>query len=150
MFHRLKPALLICLLFVFGCARTEFERQFQFNSENILEKSGEVSDRLFFGRNIPGGGEVSDSAWNVFLAEEITPRFPNGLTLWRAEGQWANSDKQLIRENVFVVELFHKYEARIDSLLEVIAENYRIRFKQEAVLRLTQPARMQFYEGENR
>lgn len=47
-----------------------------------------VADRLFLGRQIPGGGMVSDADWTAFLAEVVTPRFPEGLTVWRAEGQW--------------------------------------------------------------
>jgi hypothetical protein len=35
-----------------------------------------MSERLFFGRIIPSGGIVSDSAWAIFLAEVVTPRFP--------------------------------------------------------------------------
>ncbi len=145
--RRFIQILVISLFFLYGCARSEFERHSKLKSENIFEKSDDVSDRLFFGRNIPGDGEVSDSAWNDFLANELTPRFPSGLTIWRAEGQWADSAKHLIRENVIVVEIIHKDESKIDSLLNVIAENYRVRFKQEAVIRVTLPARMLFYEG---
>ena len=147
MFQRFILLLVISLILICGCARTDFERQSKFKSEYFFEKFNEVSDRLFFGRNIPGDGEVSDSAWNDFLANELTPRFPSGLTLWRAEGQWADSAKHLIRENVIVVEIIHKDESKIDSLLNLIAKNYRVRFKQEAVLRVTQPARILFYEG---
>lgn len=32
-----------------------------------------------------GGTMVAD---RLFLAEVVTPRFPEGLTVWRAEGQW--------------------------------------------------------------
>lgn len=37
-----------------------------------------ISDRLFFGRDIPGGGMVSDADWAAFLEEIVTPRFPQG------------------------------------------------------------------------
>src|SRR5262249_11578696 len=49
-----------------------------------------VTDRIFFGRAIPGGGSVSEEEWATFLAEVVTPRFPDGLTVWRAEGQWTD------------------------------------------------------------
>ncbi|MYB35434.1 MAG: DUF3574 domain-containing protein [Gammaproteobacteria bacterium] len=42
--------------------------------------------RLFFGRSRQGVEVVSDAAWGTFLAEEITPRFPDGLTVLDAMG----------------------------------------------------------------
>ncbi|MBV9833354.1 MAG: DUF3574 domain-containing protein, partial [Alphaproteobacteria bacterium] len=43
---------------------------------------------LYFGRNIPGGGEVSDAQWRQFLDEVVTPRFPDGLSVLDVYGQW--------------------------------------------------------------
>ena len=49
-----------------------------------------VADRLFFGRAIPGGGLVSEAEWTAFLANVVTPRFPDGLTVCPTEGQWTD------------------------------------------------------------
>ena len=55
---------------------------------SALSGCGErVHDRLFFGLGTPDG-IVSDDAWVRFLAEIVTPRFPNGLTVVDANGQW--------------------------------------------------------------
>jgi len=35
---------------------------------------------LMFGRNIGGALGVSEGTWSDFVASEITPRFPDGLT----------------------------------------------------------------------
>jgi len=35
---------------------------------------------LMFGREIAGHGRVSDAQWSDFLRDEVTPRFPAGLT----------------------------------------------------------------------
>src|SRR5260370_450493 len=43
---------------------------------------------LLFGRSIAGHLRVSEAAWSRFLAREITPRFPDGLTVLDAAGQW--------------------------------------------------------------
>src|SRR5258705_1383008 len=43
---------------------------------------------LMFGRNIAGRLRVGEAAWSRFLAREITPRFPDGLTVLDAAGQW--------------------------------------------------------------
>ena len=43
---------------------------------------------LFFGRSIRGAGEVSDSAWQDFLARVVTPNLPNGYTVFDGVGAW--------------------------------------------------------------
>lgn len=93
-----------------------------------------VADRMFFGRNIPGGGTVSDSAWSAFLAEVVTPRFPAGFTVVRAEGQWRGTDGAMEREASFVFEVHHPQGLPPDSVFAAIGTEYCRRFRQEAVL----------------
>ncbi len=105
-----------------------------------------VAERLFFGRAIPGGGSVSEEAWASFLREVVTPRFPEGLTVWRAQGQWTDSLGRTVQEHVMVVEVFHPASARADSALVEIAREYKRRFRQEVVLGASAPARIRFHE----
>ena len=46
---------------------------------------------------ITGGGEVSEAEFQKFLDREITPRFPDGLTVYEADGQFLDSTGTLIR-----------------------------------------------------
>lgn len=101
-----------------------------------------VTDRLYFGRAIPGGGSVSDEAWNTFLRDVVTPRFPAGLTVWRADGQWREESGNIVREPSFVMELFHPGDARADAAVREIVAEYRRRFGQDAVLRVTETVRV--------
>lgn len=105
-----------------------------------------VADRIFFGRAIPGGGTVSDEEWAAFLAEVVTPRFPDGLTVWRAEGQWRDAQGGIVREPTFVVELLHPPDVQADAAVEAIAAEYKRRFRQESVLMTRAPAAVRFYE----
>jgi hypothetical protein len=105
-----------------------------------------IADRLFCGRSIPGGGMVSDDDWNAFLRDVVTPQFPDGLTIWRAEGQWKGNDGALVREPVMIIEILHPLSAEIDRKIHGIAEEYRQRFHQDAVMRVTVPARMDFVD----
>ena len=105
-----------------------------------------VADRLVFGRAIPGGGTVSDAQWTRFMAEVVTPRFPNGLTVWHAEGQWTGSSGVLVREPVAVVEVLHPPDPETDAMMLAIAEEYRRRFGQDAVLRVTAEAQVELIE----
>ena len=105
-----------------------------------------LADRLFCGLTIPGGGEIAEAEWRAFVAEEVTPRFPDGLTIWRAEGQWRGGDGVIVREPSLVIEILHRHDVRIDQKIVEIAEAYRKRFRQESVLRVTMPARMEFID----
>jgi hypothetical protein len=104
-----------------------------------------VADRLFFGRDIPAGGTVSDVDWAQFLATVITPKFPNGLTIWQANGQWLDPRGNVVREPVFVLEVFHEKSDAIDASIAAIAAEYKKRFGQDAVLRATSGSQIVFY-----
>ncbi|HEY8182048.1 MAG TPA: DUF3574 domain-containing protein [Thermoanaerobaculia bacterium] len=104
-----------------------------------------VSDRLFFGRDIPAGGTVSDVDWAQFLATVITPRFPEGLTIWQANGQWRDPRGNIVREPVFIVEIFHQKSDAIDASIAAIAAEYKKRFGQDAVLRAISGSQIIFY-----
>src|SRR5690242_7958401 len=66
-----------------------------------------VYEQLFFGRNREGREIVSDSAWTVFLRDEVTPRFPEGLTVLQSRGQWRDSTGHIEREAGYVLTLLH-------------------------------------------
>jgi hypothetical protein len=104
--------------------------------QSVAGLQASVSDRLFFGRSIPGGGTVSDAEWSAFLREVVTPRFPDGLTVLRAEGQWRDSANAIVREESFVLELIHAGSAETESSIAAIIAEYKRRFRQEAVLRV--------------
>ena len=104
-----------------------------------------VADRLFFGRNIPAGGTVTDIEWERFLRSVITPRFPKGLTIWQANGQWLDPRGEIVREPVFVVEIFHEVNDEDNVSIAAIAAEYKKRFGQDAVLRITTPSETHFY-----
>ena len=101
-------------------------------------------DRLYLGRARPDGGEVSDEALRSFLAEAVTPRFPNGLTWWPAQGQWRSKDGTIVAERSVVLDLVHTGTAHERRLVEEIAADYKRRFRQEAVLQVSQPACVAF------
>ena len=46
-----------------------------------------TSDLLYFGTAKPNG-VVSAQEWAQFLERTVTPRFPQGLSVWPASGQW--------------------------------------------------------------
>lgn len=112
-----------------------------------------VTDRLYFGRNIRAdcdstrAATVSDSAWAAFLDEVITPLFPAGLTVYRAQGQWQEKRNAPIeREESFVLEIVHAGDPDAEIAFRDIAARYKARFCQQSVMRVTLPARQRFYD----
>lgn len=102
-------------------------------------------DRLYLGRARPGGGaEVSDEELRRFLADVVTPRFPQGLTWLPAQGQWREADGRIVAERSVVLELVHEGSAAERTRVAEIADAWRQRFQQEAVLRLTHLACVTF------
>ncbi len=103
-----------------------------------MPATGVVSDRLFCGLSIPAGGTVAQAELDAFIEEVVTPRFPQGFTVWRAKGQWKGGS-----EDVMILEFLRPNDPKLEAAVEQIAAEYRQRFRQEAVLRVTVPARME-------
>lgn len=95
-----------------------------------------VQEDLFFGRNIPGGGEVSSEQFQAFINNVITPRFPAGLTVFDASGQFLSSTGNLVRERSKNVTLFVEDNLKTQISINDIATNYIQAFNQESVLRV--------------
>jgi len=54
---------------------------------------------LMFGRKVAGRMAVTEDEWTSFLDQEITPRFPDGLTVFNAAGQWRDqASNKIVRE----------------------------------------------------
>jgi hypothetical protein len=66
-----------------------------------------VRDVVYFGRNRPEGGTVSDEEWQAFLNEVVAPRFPAGLTIVDAVGQWQGESGVVEQERSQIVTLLH-------------------------------------------
>ena len=101
-----------------------------------------VEYQLFMGRGGQSGEVVSDADWDRFLAESVTPRFPDGLTVLDGQGQWRDSAGQIERERSKVLILFAA--AGDQSKIDAISGEYETRFGQESVLRVVGDACVSF------
>ncbi len=102
-----------------------------------LQSALEVN--LHFGRDKPAGGEVSDAEWASFLAEAVTPRFPAGLTVIDAQGQYRDPSGRIggERTKLVVIVVFDAPAHR--EKVKAIVESYRTRFSQYGVFRVEKP-----------
>ena len=122
---------LLVLLALVACAPSTGEASCPDGSERFDEY------RLFFGRNIGDAEGVSDDDWRAFLADTVTPRFPDGLSVFDAAGQWRNSQGQIVRERSKMVLILDVPDSDATQRLDEIIDEYKRRFSQESVLRVT-------------
>jgi len=95
--------------------------------------------QLMFGRAIADGGQVSEDEWRAFLDEEVTPRFPDGLTVLDAGGQWRGKAGVVTKEPSKVLMLLTPGGRDEAAKIEAVREAYKARFRQESVLLITRP-----------
>jgi hypothetical protein len=66
---------------------------------------------LYFGRGLGGDAVVSEEAFQHFLAEEVTPLFPDGLSVVEVAGQFRDARRH--------------YRARADQAADLIGARCR-------------------------
>jgi len=91
---------------------------------------------LYFGRDIGGTLGVSEDDWRAFLDAEVTPRFPDGLSVTDVAGQWRGADGVIVREPSKALLLILSGAPGEADRIAAIRAAYRARFHQEAVLLL--------------
>ncbi len=101
--------------------------------------------RLFMGRGDGDREVVTDAEWDAFLADTITPRFPDGLSVIDVAGQGSSADGTLEQERtkMLLVLVPPVDETALDRMNEIGAE-YKQQFNQNTVLRVVTEACVAF------
>jgi hypothetical protein len=108
------------------------------------QKPQQVAE-LMFGRKIADRIAVTEDEWTHFVDQEITPRFPDGLTVLSAAGQWRDqSSNKIVREPSKVVLIVLPGKAEDLARVNEIAQAYKTRFKQQIVAVIVRPACVSF------
>lgn len=103
-------------------------------------QSAMLTVRLYFGQNMHGRA-IAPAAWRDFLARTVTPRFPDGFTVYEAQGQWRDTGTHIIgHEASKVIEIVAPESQQLQTRVEELRKNYMSRFHQQAVGLLTLPA----------
>jgi hypothetical protein len=84
-------------------------------------------------------GEVSPAEWRAFLDEEVTPRFPDGLSVIDIYGQYRNRQGMIGRERSKLLVIVVFDAPAHGPRVQAIVDSYRRRYKQESVLRVERP-----------
>ena len=100
--------------------------------------------QLFLGRSVKDAAPVSDADFARYVDEELTPRFPDGLTVTDGAGQWREPSGALVREASKIVFLVLPRTPDVQARLDAARAAYKTRFRQDSVLLVSQPACISF------
>jgi Protein of unknown function (DUF3574) len=86
-------------------------------------------------------GAVTEAEFNTFLDDVVTPLFPDGLTVTRAEGRFKGEDGVTIKEDSYILVLLYPAEGLSTSRanVDLIRREYMRQHQQESVLRVDDP-----------
>jgi hypothetical protein len=93
-----------------------------------------LSVLLYFGRDRdgeeapkPGGGTpIPDPEWHKFLEDVVTPRFPDGFTVFDSYGQWRNPTTGIItHQRSAVINILTPQSPEVLHRLDEIREIYK-------------------------
>jgi len=134
---QIRLAIILCCLCAFG------GETFSQTAKSAVVKPAFVAylrTELFFGMDKPTGGIVSEDEWQKFVAEIVTPRFPDGFTIDDALGQYLDG-KTLVREKSKQLILIYprKFKTSSSRKIEEIRTAYIKAFDQKSVLRVDLP-----------
>jgi hypothetical protein len=127
-----------------GCATLPEPQPRRVTVQCPYGQQARTTAQLFFGRNIGDRPAVSDADFARFVDTEITPRFPEGLTVLDGGGQWRGPSDNLVRESSKVVLLVLPRAPDAHSRVEAVRTAYKTRFRQDSVLLVTQRACVSF------
>jgi hypothetical protein len=88
-----------------------------------------------FGTARARGSPIGEDEWQSFVDSVVTPRFPDGLTVLDARGQW-RGEGGLTKEHSRILVIWHDRSPSRDADIEAIRSAYKERFDQESVPRI--------------
>nr|WP_238594084.1 DUF3574 domain-containing protein [Burkholderia pyrrocinia] len=133
--HRARPLIAaVAIALLAGCAAPPSP---VVSAQPACTQPGEsrmLQADLLFGRDIAGRGPVTDAERAAFLADTVTPRFPDGLTYWDTHGQWRDrATGGITREDSFVIRIVADDTPDTHARLAAVRQAYVQRFRQQSV-----------------
>jgi hypothetical protein len=111
------------------------------------QAQGWARSELYFGTGAEGSveGAISEDRWRSFLDREVTPRFPDGLTVLDAYGQWlSRGEAQPSRLTSKVLVILHEDTPERASDIQAIRSAWKAETGHQSVLWSKQSAQVSF------
>lgn len=111
------------------------------------QTKGWVDTKLYFGLGPVEHPEqgVSEAEWRLFLDEQVTPRFPAGLSVMDVYGQWLGKNQRAperLRSKMLIIDYPDTPENR--EKIEAIRSAWKQKTGDQSVMRVTEPAAVSF------
>ena len=107
---------------------------------------GEIFARteLLFGLSRSDGPDITEQEFQTFIDLQVTPRFPEGLTLLGGNGQFQDSTGNIIQEGSKLLILLYPFGKDRSALVDEFRAEYISAFQQESVLRVDEHSCVSF------
>jgi hypothetical protein len=112
--------------------------------KNQLNGERFARTELFLGLTKPDGSVVTEKEFQRFINKVVTPRFPDGLTLLAATGQFKDSNGKVTKEGSSLLVLLYPFNSQSSRRIQQIREAYINTFQQESVLRVDEQSCVSF------
>ena len=131
---RRTVAVLLLYALLAGCASTG--AAMQGDAGRPAQASGWARSELYFAvGNEDGTDTIDEARWRDFLDREVTPRFPDGLTVLDGYGQWRfERDGHLVRQRCKVLVVLHEDNAQHRRDIDAIRSAWKQASGHESVL----------------
>ena len=135
-----------------GAAPAAVTATLQGDTARPAQAQGWVRSELYFGvgeesgpADRPQDEPISETQWRAFLDKEVTPRFPDGLTVFDAYGQWLfRGAKEPNRLSTKVLVILHEDTPQRTADIEAIRLAWKQATKHQSVLWSKQAAEVSF------
>lgn len=111
------------------------------------QTSGWVDTKLYFGLGPADDLQkgISEADWRRFLDKEVTPRFPDGLSVLDVYGQWQGKQEtapERLRSKMLII--YYPDTAENRAKIDAIRAAWKQKTGDQSVLRVTEPADVSF------
>ena len=112
--------------------------------EQVID--GEIFARteLLFGLSRSNGPDITETEFQDFVDAQVTPRFPDGLTLLTGNGQFKDSTGNIVQEGSKLLILLYPFNKKRSALVDEVRAEYKTAFQQESVLRIDEHSCVSF------
>ena len=128
--------------------RLERRAHVAWSERKICERliNGEIFARteLLFGLSRSDGPDITEEEFQSFIDLQVTPRFPEGLTLLTGNGQFQDSTGNIIQEGSKLLILLYPFSKDRSALVDEVRAEYKSTFQQESVLRVDEHSCVSF------
>jgi len=106
-----------------------------------------VQSQVYMGRNVPGGGVVSEEQFDAFIKDVVTAEFPEGITVFDTYGQMQKGDGTIEKQQTKMLLLVHEKSDENSGKVTKVIDAYRERFGTPQVMLNTVAVEARFFQS---